>query len=81
MTAFYYPEGNKNVIAQKNITLDRGDAIKLAEKVASCVVKVTFPIADGAYLITVPKTNYKFGEPFETEGSVDKKCNLMGISH
>lgn len=44
------------------------------EKLASCVVEVTFPLADGGYLITTPKTNYKVGEPFETEGFSGVRC-------
>lgn len=51
-----------------------------AEKknVASCMVEVVPPKADGAYIIKMPKTNYKLGEPFETGGFLAAKTSDKG---
>ncbi len=48
------------------------------KNVASCVVEVTPPKADGTYIIKMPKTNYKLGEPFETKGFSAVKCTKNG---
>lgn len=48
------------------------------QNVANCVIEVVPPKADGTYIIKMPKTNYKLGEPFETEGFLAAKCTENG---
>lgn len=80
---YYLTSSDESIVKIKDSTIAMGVGYGTAtvyfntadrEKVASCVVEVTFPKADGAYLITKPKTQYKLGEPFETEGFSGVRC-------
>ncbi len=84
---YYITSSNDSIVKIKDSTklvgVEYGTAtvyFHTADKknVASCVVEVTLPKADGTYIIKMPKTNYKLGEPFETEGFSAVKCTKNG---
>ncbi len=84
---YYLTSSNESIVRIKDSTIPGGVEYGTAtvyfhtadrKNVASCVVEVTPPKADGTYIIKMPKTNYKLGEPFETKGFSAVKCTKNG---
>ena len=84
---YYLTSSDESIVRIKDSTVpvgvEYGTAIvyfHTADKknVASCVIEVVPSKADGTYIIKMPKTSYKLGEPFETEGFLAVKCSDKG---
>ncbi len=84
---YYLTSSNESIVRIKDSTIPVGVEYGTAtlyfhtankKNIASCVIEVVPPKADGTYIIKMPKTNYKLGEPFETEGFLAAKCTENG---
>ncbi len=84
---YYLTSSDESIVKIKDSTIAVGVEYGTAtvyfhtadkQNVASCVVEVVPPKADGTYIIKMPKTDYKLGDPFETEGFVAAQCSDNG---
>jgi hypothetical protein len=84
---YYLTSSDESIVRVKDSTIPVGVEYGTAtiyfhttdqKNVASCVVEVTPPKADGTYIIKMPKTNYTPGEPFETTGFLAARCTGNG---
>ena len=84
---YYLTSSDESIVRIKDSTIPVGVEYGTAtvyfhtedkQNVARCVVEVVPPKADGTYIIKMPKTNYKLGEPFETEGFIAVQCTDKG---